>query len=93
MTLKEFFFDITEAMLYFNKSYFDDLKNQNYYASNSMFEFYPTFLNKIMEDEMLVNFKYNVTKKFSYDNYLSSYIGYIYSNSSLYKKQDFRVVK
>ena len=58
-----------------------------------MLEFYPTFLNKIMEDEMLVNYKYNVTKKFGYDYYLSSYIGYIYSNPSLYKKQDFRVVK
>ncbi len=27
MTLKEFFFEITEAMLYFNKNYADDLKN------------------------------------------------------------------
>ncbi len=27
MTLKEFFFDIAEQMLYFNKNYADDLRN------------------------------------------------------------------
>lgn len=58
-----------------------------------MMEYYPDFLSWIMEDEMLKGFKYAVTNKFSYDLYLSSYIGYVYSNPSLYKKSDFRVVK
>lgn len=53
MVLKEFFFEMLDSMLYFNKENSDDLRNQNYYGSSCMIKFYPDFLSRIMDDEML----------------------------------------
>lgn len=50
MDLKEFFSEIADNMIYFNKKEANNLKAQNYYAQNAMNDYYKVFLPKIMKD-------------------------------------------